>query len=162
MKRLLRLLPPEAPALLDPSDPISRHARKCSICCHPRRDDIEQDFLRWQSPEKLALAYGIPHHSMIYRHAHALDLFRKRSGLTRHALESIIEQSETCKVTASAVLRAIRAYSCLTDDGRWVDPPKQVVISHSVQPSSPEENLIANSAIKKSANPLKTNGHENS
>ena len=118
-----RQRPPQAPA--DPA----RHARKCLVCSHPQREALEDDFLHWRSPEKLARDYNIPHRSMIYRHLHAHDLFRKRAGRLRHALESIIEQSENCKVTANSVIRAVRAYCCITDDGRWVEPPKQVIYS---------------------------------
>ena len=121
---------PQAPA------DHARHARKCLVCSHPQREAIEDDFLHWRSPEKLARDYAIPHRSMIYRHLHAHDLFRKRAGVVRHALESIIERSEECHVTANSVIRAVRAYCCITDDGRWVEPPKQVI--YSLAPEHPQ------------------------
>jgi hypothetical protein len=40
-------------------------------------------------------------------------------------LDRILE-SGPGKVTPQSVIQAIRAYSCLTDDNRWVEPPTRV------------------------------------
>lgn len=43
-------------------------------------------------------------------------------------LDSILEKAPGT-VTAESVIRAIRAYSCLTDDNRWVEPTSRVEFS---------------------------------
>lgn len=85
---------------------LRRHARKCGVCRHPSRKEIEQDFLCWQSPDVIAKAHGIADHSSVYRHAHALGLFDRRNQTLRLALGPIIERSMTVRVTADAVIRA--------------------------------------------------------
>jgi hypothetical protein len=57
----------------------SRHDRKCSVCRHRDRDEIEREFLNWRSPDSIAEDYGIAHHSSIYRHARATGLFAHRA-----------------------------------------------------------------------------------
>jgi hypothetical protein len=100
----------------------ARHNRKCKVCRHPERAAIEQDFLRWRSPDRIAEDYGIADHSSVYRHAHATGLFDKRAATIRLALGPIIEQAMTVKVTADAIVRAIYVHAHLTDDGKWVEP----------------------------------------
>jgi hypothetical protein len=39
---------------------VGRHARKCCICRHPKRDAIEAAFLGWRSPDVIADEYGLP------------------------------------------------------------------------------------------------------
>lgn len=85
---------------------LRRHARKCSVCRHPNRTEIEQDFLCWHSPDAIAKNYGIADHSSIYRHAHAAGLFERRNQTLRLALGPIIEKAMTVRVTADAVIRA--------------------------------------------------------
>jgi hypothetical protein len=85
---------------------LRRHARKCSVCRHPNRKEIEQDFLSWQSPDAIAKAHGIADHSSVYRHAHAVGLFERRSQTLCLALGPIIERAMTVRVTADAVIRA--------------------------------------------------------
>ena len=85
---------------------LRRHARKCSVCRHPNRKEIEQDFLCWQSPDVIAKAHGIADHSSVYRHAHAVGLFERRCQTLRLALGPIIEKATTVRVTADAVIRA--------------------------------------------------------
>jgi hypothetical protein len=104
-----------------PSRPSpNRHSRKCSVCRHPNRADIDQDFLSWQSPDRIAQQYGIPDHSSIYRHAHATGLYEKRAGMIRLALSPLIEQAQTIEATASAVVRAIWVFAHLDDKGKWI------------------------------------------
>jgi hypothetical protein len=69
--------PDPAPAPRRPPD-FAHHSLKCRVCRHPRCRDIEEAFLRWRSPEKLARDYDIPDHSYIYRHVHATGLFDRR------------------------------------------------------------------------------------
>jgi hypothetical protein len=99
----------------------ARHNRKCNVCRHAERQAIEQDFLRWHSPDRIAEDYGIADHSSVYRHAHATGLFERRAATIRLALEPIIEQAMTVHVTADAIIRAVYVHAHLTDDGKWVE-----------------------------------------
>lgn len=53
-----------------PSVP-ERHARKCVVCLHPKRAEIESAFLQWRSPKFIAVQYSLAGTHNIYRHAHA-------------------------------------------------------------------------------------------
>jgi hypothetical protein len=104
-----------------------RHSRKCQICSHPRRDDIEQDFLRWVSPDLIAAQYGLADHSTVYRHVHATGLFRRRSESIHLALDRILERGDAIvNVNANSVLQAVKFSAIL--DGEWVEPPRNRVI----------------------------------
>ena len=59
---------------------LGRHAAECKICAHADRSEIEQEFVGWAGANRIASAFGISRDS-IYRHAHALDLFRKRQRI---------------------------------------------------------------------------------
>jgi hypothetical protein len=121
-----------------PVTSLGRHTRKCGICNHPDRDAIEQEFLRWYSPEDIARDYDIPDHSSVYRHAHATGLFDRRGTTIRVALEPLIEQATGVEVTADAVIRAVRTYAHLNNAGQWVNPPTHVVHhTLSIQPELP-------------------------
>ena len=106
---------------------LQRHARKCHICHHPQRDEIEDDFLNWHGPDKIVNDYKLPHYSAIYRHANALGLRARRNENFRTALDYLVEQADSVTVTGNTIIRAIRAYSCLKDDGTWVELPRKVV-----------------------------------
>jgi len=108
---------------------LSRHARKCIICNHPDRVAIEEDFLRWQSPEFLARAYQLSYRSAIYRHAHATGLFKTRSRMVRCVLENILERWQEAPITAMSIVRAVHAFTRITEDGRWVEPSQQIKVS---------------------------------
>lgn len=109
---------------------LSYHSPRCAICNHPDREAIEQGFLHWESPTLLAYEYGLGQRRAVYRHARAHGLFEKRAARTRRSLEFLMEQAETVTATADSVIRAVRAYSCVSDDGRWTEPTKRVIITH--------------------------------
>ena len=111
-----------------------RHARKCWICRHPRREEIESDYLVWRNPRQIMREYGLAHHAAIYRHAHATGLASRRRENAYSVLDSIVEQVDEVQVTGSTILRAMRAYSCLTSKGRWINPPKRII--HEVAPKA--------------------------
>jgi hypothetical protein len=67
------------------------HRIKCNVCSHPDRDAIDEAFLRWESPEKLARRFGLNNHTSIYRHVHATGLYAKRRRALSSSLEFIIE-----------------------------------------------------------------------
>jgi len=97
-----------------------RHEFHCRICCHPKREEIDQAFVTWTSPIQIAENYGVSRDS-VYRHAHALSLFDKRSRNVRSALERIIEKAGDVEVTAAAVVSAIAAYAKINANGQWVE-----------------------------------------
>lgn len=121
-----RRFPKHYPA--DPADP-SRHRRLCSICHHEDRDAIEEAFLQWRRPGDIRLEFGLSSRMILYRHAHALGLFEQRAHSVRHVLEKVMEESTTCPPTPDSMIRAVRAYSCLDERGRWIEPPRRLIIS---------------------------------
>jgi len=109
--------------------PLERHARKCQICNHPFREEIEQDFLHWHRPRTISLDYRLPHYRYVYRHAHATGLYERRRTQMLCALELIIEEAGHTQPSADAVIRAVRACSRLDERGVWQDPPSHVIVS---------------------------------
>ena len=107
---------------------LARHKRKCAVCHHPDRETIEQDFLRWCSPDDLARNFGIKWRSTIYRHMHATGLVGQRRANLRFALEPIIEQAYNVRSKADSIIRAVRTYAHINDDGQWVEPVKTLVV----------------------------------
>lgn len=99
---------------------LGRHEYQCSVCSHPERQEIEQEWIRWGNTSRIARKYHVSRDS-IYRHAHAMDLFSKRQRNIRKALERIIEQAETVEVNAPAVVAAIQAYAKINNSGQWID-----------------------------------------
>ena len=97
-----------------------RHEYRCTVCLHPRRVEIEQEWVAWGNTGRIAKQYHVSRDSL-YRHAHAMDLFPKRQRNIRKALERIIEQAETVDVNASAVVAAIQAYAKINNSGQWVE-----------------------------------------
>jgi len=119
---------------------LERHSRRCIVCNHPDRETIEQAFLNWQSPEKIAREYGIANHASIYRHAHAMKLFSRRCAHYRSELENIIEQAGSTKyVTGKDILNAIFAVARLNGDGSWVNPPRKCTYIKDSAPESASE-----------------------
>lgn len=119
--------PPHRSAAANRRPSLSRHNRKCRVCRHPARDAIDQDFLRWRNPDRIAADYGIADHSSVYRHAHATGLFRRRNAGLRHALGSLIEKAADVAPSADAIVRAVCAFAHINDDGHWVEPPHHVM-----------------------------------
>jgi hypothetical protein len=101
-----------------------RHQRKCVVCHHPDRDAIEEEFIHWHDVWYLAKEYNIQDYRSIYRHARVFGLIERRRENRRYMLDRILETFP--KVSAQAVIQALRAYTCLTDDNRWVEPPTRV------------------------------------
>jgi hypothetical protein len=134
-----------------PSQPKARaamgpHTRRCNVCRHPDRKAIEQEFLRWRSPDKIAQHYHIADHSSIYRHVHATGIFARRRKAVRVALESIIECAEIVKVTASSVVNAVHAYTHINEFGEWIKHPTKHIVIVQHQNVSQENNQPAASA----------------
>jgi len=109
---------------------LQRHARKCAICNHPQREEIESEFLHWEDPHHIVYDFKLPSRSCVYRHADATGLaLQRRLGL-RGVAERVIERVDDATITADAVLRAMRIYAHITDDGQWIEPPRITIVEH--------------------------------
>ncbi|HUJ81388.1 MAG TPA: hypothetical protein VLW83_05865 [Candidatus Acidoferrales bacterium] len=129
-----------------PSTPgLSRHARKCAICRHPDREDIDEAFLRWISPQTIVTDFNLADPRALYRHAHATGIYSLRRHHFRAVLEHIIERVQDVKVTGDTIIRAIRACSCLDDQGRWHEPPKRSIVTRETihAPAPPSDSVSA-------------------
>jgi hypothetical protein len=160
--------------------PLERHARKCTICRHPERQQIDESFLHWRSPQTIMHCFGIKTETTIYHHAHAFNLFALRNRNLQSALCNIIEDIDTRDFTGREILDAVRALAHLTADGRWIHHTSKSEVMYSMQRlpavaglpavaelptahaalpahSNGDEILIASPpSIKKRCNPLKT------
>jgi len=134
---------PPAPSDLNRPPDFYRHARLCVVCNHPERDAIEADFVRWQSPEKIAADYQIADRSSIYRHAHATGLFVIRKRELPRVLETILECVGNANLDSmDTITRAARVYAHIDDNGKWFEPPKTMYILTGSAPAPPApENL---------------------
>ena len=118
---------------------LGRHRHNCRICAHPKREEIEREFIAWKSPAKIAHDYGLTNRASVYRHAHALDLFPKRARNVRAALEHIIEKVEDVEVNAAAVVRAVATYARLNAQGQLVERNEQINLNDLFERMAPEE-----------------------
>ena len=108
-----------------------RHSRKCQICRHPDREQIEEDFLQWRRPWAISREYEIPEASL-FRHGHAFNLFGLRRENMRLALDRVIERGADRENTGDTIIRAVRAQACLTDDNKWIEPAKRIIVTQEV------------------------------
>lgn len=129
---------------------LARHAAKCRLCNHPSRAAIEFDFLNWRNPFDLVKSYNLRSLSTIYRHAHATGLLGRRRLNLRFALERIVERVGEVPVTASGVIRCVRAITRINDAGEWVDPPSRVIISRE-DAAEPQRTSPRKSSRRKSS-----------
>jgi hypothetical protein len=130
-RRTQPLAPDTHQALLSPRRPnLARHARKCSICKHPRREAIEDDFFRWGDPVRISDEYHLPGISSLYRHAEATGLLARRRRNLRGVAERVLENVDDAKVSGSTILRAMRIFAHVTEDGQWLEPPKESLVTH--------------------------------
>jgi len=116
----------------DSAPELDRHQRLCTICQHPEREAIEEAFLLWHSGYSIRCEFHIHSPSAIYRHAHATGLFARRARRLRFSLEHIVESADRITPTGDNIIRAVRALSCLDDEGKWHElpsPPSQIIVS---------------------------------
>ena len=100
-----------------------RHTRKCTVCNHPEREAIEEDFIHWHSPINIAAQFNLPDREVIYRHARAAGLFGRRKQNLRFVLEHFMDRAERVSVTADSIIRAVHVYTRINERGEWVEPP---------------------------------------
>lgn len=106
----------------------NRHERRCTVCSHPDRAEIEAAFIEWAQPSEIASEYGVTRNA-IYRHARAAGLFARRDRNLRFALGRLIESVDSVQPTADSIVRAIHAFARINDEGQWVEPPAHVIVS---------------------------------
>jgi hypothetical protein len=121
---------------------LERHSRKCIICHHPEREAIEEEFLHWRAPWKLAEDYSLADYRTIYRHARAAGLLLQRRENLHSGLDAFVEAVDDVKFTGDTILRAMRAYSCIDRHGRWTEIPTQVHISTFRDPGPAPSDVI--------------------
>jgi hypothetical protein len=117
---------------------LERHARDCTICSHKDREQIESEYVAWESPTKLARRFHISRRT-IYRHSHALNLFEKRTRNVRSALEKIIERGCETQIGARGLVAAVEAYSKINTQGKWLDRRELVNLNELFDKMSEEE-----------------------
>jgi hypothetical protein len=105
---------------------VARHGRDCRVCLHPLREQIEQDFVGWESAAKIAKDYRLGSRNSVYRHAHFADLFSQRDANVRAALGRIVERGANCRVTASTVVHACAVLAKLNSRGQLIDRSENV------------------------------------
>lgn len=115
---------------------LSHHARHCTICHHPERQAIEEEFIHWHRAKSIASDYAVGARA-VYRHARALGLFERRAAKLRDALGYIIEKAENASVTADTVVRAVYAHAHLSPSGQWIKDAPRVV-----SPDPPESSEL--------------------
>jgi hypothetical protein len=106
---------------------LDRHARKCAVCSHKDREDIELDFLHWHNCINISTDYELHDFRTIYRHAHATGLWERRMLNLRSAVAHIVENAESCEPSANAVLKAIQACTEINEQGQWIHAPRHVI-----------------------------------
>ena len=118
---------------------LERHSRRCIICHHPDREAIEEEFVHWRAPWKLAQDYELADYRTVYRHARAVGLLLQRRERLHSALDAFVESVDDVTFTGDTILRAMRAYSCIDDHGRWTEIPTRVQFStnHDAHPPQP-------------------------
>jgi hypothetical protein len=136
--------PLKAKSRSDAPAPVNqgRHEARCSICSHPEREQIEQEFVAWASPAKIAQEHSDQQtisRDSVYRHAHALGLMEKRRRNVRAALERIIEKAGDVEVNAASVVGAVSAYARINSRGEWVERTETVNLAEMFQRMTPDE-----------------------
>jgi hypothetical protein len=116
-----------------PESALERHQRKCAICSHEERESIDEEFLNWHSPLRVAIHYELPLRT-VFRHAHATGLYLSRQQNLRSVLDRVLERADQANISADGIVRTVRAYTCLTADNRWVEPPSRVIFSSASAP----------------------------
>lgn len=79
---------------------LGRHRAQCSICRHPRCEEIEEARVDWGYPVQIAKAFGVSRDS-IYRHARALNLYLKRRANSKMICEKVLERVDRTGFTGS-------------------------------------------------------------
>jgi hypothetical protein len=65
--------------------------------------------------------------SALHRHRKAVGLVSRRREKLRIVLDRILERGAEKPISANDVIRAVKAHACLSNDNRWVEPPRTVI-----------------------------------
>jgi hypothetical protein len=137
-----------------PCTSLERHRRKCTICAHPYRERIDDDFVNWRSTVDIAENYRLDGRGCIYRHAHATGLMARRYRNLRFATELLIEDAYNATPSPDAILRAIRMSTCISDLGKWNEPPTAVgLFLRGSSANTPSRSELARCAAHPPASP---------
>lgn len=96
---------------------LSYHSRKCSVCRHPQRAEIEQALLDWDCISSITAEYQLPGRTALYRHAHAVGLFARCNRGLRGALARIVEKASEAEPDALTIVRAVELFARINDNG---------------------------------------------
>jgi hypothetical protein len=138
---------------------LDRHARKCKICKHKDREDIELDFLHWHNCYGISVEYELGGTRVLYRHAHATGLFDRRMLNIKFAAAHIVEYAEHCKPSGTAVLKAIQACSQINDHGQWIETPRRIIHQvehHQASAPAPPQQIQPSVIVEPAANGSET------
>ena len=117
---------------------LGRHQAQCGICRGDHRQEIEERWLRWSHTGTLAKDYGISR-DCVYRHMHALDLFRERQKNLKGFLEQIMERVDQTPINGSGLLAAFRLYLNLTSMEKEKEPKQSANPQELHSRISPQE-----------------------
>lgn len=118
---------------------MNKHESHCTVCRHPEREAIEQEFIHWLSPRATADDFEIDVRA-IYRHAHAFNLFAVRNRKIRFVLSHALERAEHAAPPTPADLnRMVRTFTRVNDDGQWIEPPAHVIVSSGSLAAAPRD-----------------------
>ena len=129
---------------------LERHARKCLVCRHRDREEIESDFLHWHDVSDIVFDHKLVNRRILYRHARATGLYELRMSNIRDAAALIASRAEYAKATASSVLKAIQACSQI-DATRHAGSP--LPPAPSVTPSSASQQPAPSREVAREAAP---------
>jgi hypothetical protein len=117
---------------------LGRHQAQCTICLHPCRQEIEEQWINWWYVNHISRDYGVTRDAL-YRHAHAFDLFSKRRRNIRAALEQIIERVNPTIMNGSVILSAIKEYVKMNSAEQRVEQVQGSNLKKSLERMSKEE-----------------------
>jgi hypothetical protein len=113
-----------------------------------RRELAPAESERWHSANQIASDFGLHNVSGVYRHAHALNLFPRRARNLRAMLERMFERAGNVSLTADSLVRSVRTYGSLTENGDWVEPATtHIVAAAPPAPQAPGAPSPATSAV---------------
>jgi hypothetical protein len=133
--------PQAPPKALRPD--LALHARKCIICHHPLRDEIEEEFVYWGHPGTIVKRFNLRHRSLLYRHARAHRLYEVRAYNLRAALDHIIERASITSASSESIVRAIKTYAHVNAQGKWEEPIHKVMAVKDETPDRGVEIVVS-------------------
>jgi hypothetical protein len=91
------------------------------VCAHPRREEIEREFLEWRPQTQIAREFNLGSRLAVSRNVRACGLNQKRDANVRHALAAFVERCSRVRPTAAAFVAACIALSKLDTQGHSVE-----------------------------------------